>query len=205
MADLMQLLEGQVPNLLLDQLTKQIGGNKRKTKDATQTAVGVLMNALSRNVKTQEGAQGLASALDRDHDGSILDDVMGFMTGSSQAANPNMLNGAGILKHVLGGNQNNAIAAIAKSTGLDKSKAGSLLVSLAPVVLGMLGKQKKQSHMDSGNLADFIGRTTQTLNSGNKKTSMIEKVLDADGDGSVIDDIAGFAGRSLFARLFGRK
>lgn len=205
MADLMQLLEGQVPKMLLNQLSQQIGGDKRTTKDATQTAVGVLMNALSRNVKSPEGAEGLASALDRDHDGSILDDVMGFMSGSKQSANPSMLNGAGILKHVLGGNQNNAIAAIAKMTGMDKSKAGSLLVTLAPVVLGMLGKQKKQKQMNSSNLADFIGQTTQNMNTRNKKTSIIEKVLDADGDGSVIDDIAGFAGRSLFSRLFGRR
>lgn len=204
--DLMEMLQGQFSKTLVDQLSRQIGGaSPKQTNSAIELAIPAIMNALSRNVATPEGAQGLAGALDRDHDGSILDDVFGFLSGSKQAANPSMLNGNGILSHILGGNQNNVIGMIAKMTGLDKSKAGSLLVTLAPMILGVLGKQKKEANLGSTDLADLITRSTQNHNRGFKKASIINKVLDSDGDGSVLDDIGGMGLKFLMGRLFGRR
>lgn len=204
--DLMEMLQGQFSKTLVDQLSRQIGGaSPKQTNKAIELAVPAIMNALSRNVASPEGAQGLAGALDRDHDGSILDDVFGFLSGSKQAANPSMLNGSGILSHVLGGNQNNIIGMIAKMTGMDQSKAGSLLVTLAPMILGVLGKQKKESNLGSTALADLITRSTQNHNRGFKKAGIINKVLDSDGDGSVLDDIGGMGLKFLMGRLFGRK
>jgi len=173
--DLMEMLQGQFSKTLVDQLSRQIGGaSPKQTNKAIELAVPAIMNALSRNVASPEGAQGLAGALDRDHDGSILDDVFGFLSGSKQAANPSMLNGSGILSHVLGGNQNNIIGMIAKMTGMDQSKAGSLLVTLAPMILGVLGKQKKESNLGSTALADLITRSTQNHNRGFKKAFYIK-------------------------------
>ena len=39
--------------------------------------------------------------LDRDHDGSVLDDVMGMFTGQAKPASEKALNGEAILGHVL--------------------------------------------------------------------------------------------------------
>lgn len=204
--DLMEMLQGQFSKTLVDQLARQIGGaSPKQTNKAIELAVPAIMNALSRNVATPQGAQGLSSALEKDHDGSILDDVFGFLSGSKQASNPSMLNGSGILSHVLGGNQNNIISMIAKMTGLDQSKAGSLLVTLAPMILGVLGKEKKQANLGSTDLADLITRTTENHNRGFKKASVINQVLDANGDGSVLDDIGGMGMKFLMGRLFGRK
>ena len=204
--DLMEMLQGQLSKPLVDQLSRQIGGaSSKQTNSAIQLAIPAIMNAISRNVASPEGAEGLAGALERDHDGSILDDVFGFMSGSKQAANPSMLNGNGILSHILGGNQNNIIGMITKMTGLDQAKAGSLLVTLAPMILGVLGKQKKESNLGSTDLADLITRSTQTHNKGFKKAGIINKVLDSDGDGSVLDDIGGMGLKFLMGRLFGRK
>ena len=203
--DLMEMLQGQFSKTLVDQLGRQIGGaSPKQTNSAIQLAIPAIMNAISRNVATPEGADGLAGALDRDHDGSILDDVFGFLSGSRQASNASMLNGSGILGHILGGNQNNVIGMIAKMTGMDKSKTGSLLVTLAPMILGVLGKQKKESNLGSRDLADLITRSTQNHNRGYKKAGIINQVLDADGDGSVLDDIGGMGFKFLLGKLFGR-
>jgi hypothetical protein len=43
--------------------------------------------SLNKNTGTQGGLNAFVSALDRDHDGSIMNDIMGFITGNRQPAN----------------------------------------------------------------------------------------------------------------------
>jgi len=61
------------------------------------------MAAMSKNAKSSDGAKQIAQAVGKDHDGSILEDVAGHLFGDK--GNSRMLNGQGILKHVLGGKQ----------------------------------------------------------------------------------------------------
>ncbi len=189
--DLMDLLQGNVPKDLLTTITKQIGAeNPKQTAVATQGAVAALTKALANNAAKPEGANALVSALDRDHDGSILDDISGFLGGTRQANNAKMLNGSGILKHVLGGRQSNVIDMISKMSGLDNNKSGSLLAMLAPVIMGALGKTRNQRGLGVGDLVNLLGSTVKTQQKQDKTMGLIGKFLDQDGDGSVMDDIA---------------
>ena len=205
MADLMDLFQGQMGEMLAKQVANTLGiQDENQAEHAVDSTISTLLNAISRNVSTTDGAQGLAGALDRDHDGSILDDVVGFLSGTKQAENTNMLNGAGILKHVLGGQQNTVVQMLGKLTGLDQSKNGQLLMMLAPVVMGMLGKQKKQNGLDQTGLADLVVRGTENYNRRTPTdTNFITKILDKDGDGSALDEIASFGMKTLFGKLFG--
>lgn len=204
MSDLMDLFQGQLGNILAEQAAKTLGiDDKNQAEHAVDSTISTLLNAISRNVSTADGATGLAGALDRDHDGSILDDIAGFLGGTTQAQNTSMLNGAGILKHVLGGKQNVAVEMLGKLTGLDKSKNGQLLMMLAPVVMGMLGKQKKENGLDQTKLADLVVRGTENYNRRTPTdTNFITKILDKDGDGSALDEIASFGMKTIFGKLF---
>lgn len=204
MADLMDLIKSQVSEGMIDQLMGQLGGaDKSQTKTAVNTAMTTLIGALSRNASNPQGASALASALDRDHDGSILDDVAGFLGGSLSSNNSSMLNGAGILNHVLGGKQNGAIDMIAKVSGLDKSKTGQLLITMAPIIMGMLGKVKKENNLDQSSLSKLLkGTTTQVVKQQPQSRNLLESILDRDGDGSYMDDIAQTGIKALFSRFF---
>lgn len=204
MSDLMDLFQGQIGNVLAQQAARTLGiEDQNQAEHAVDSTITTLLNAISRNVSTADGAAGLAGALERDHDGSILDDITGFLGGTKQAENTSMLNGAGILKHVLGGNQNIAVEMLGKMTGLDKSKNGQLLMMMAPVVLGMLGKQKKENNLDQTKLADLVVRGTENYNRRTPTdTDFITKILDRDGDGSAMDDIANFGMKTLFGKIF---
>lgn len=189
--NLMDLLQGNLPDNLLGTLSNQLGNESAdQTKVAAQGAISALASALAKNASTPGGANALISALDRDHDGSILDDLAGFIGGTHQANNQNMLNGAGILRHVLGGNQNNIINMISRMSGLDQSKAGSLLTMLAPVILGALGKARNQQNMGVGDLTKLLGGAVQNQAQSNRQFGLIQQLLDRDGDGSIMDDIA---------------
>ena len=189
--NLMDLLQGNLPDNLLGTLTNQVGAESTdQTKVAAQGAISALAAALSKNASTPGGANALVSALDRDHDGSILDDLAGFFGGSRQASNQSMLNGAGILKHVLGGNQNNIINMISRMSGLDQTKAGSMLTMLAPVILGALGKARNQQNMGVNDLTKLLGGSVQEQAQSNRQFGLVQQLLDRDGDGSIMDDIA---------------
>jgi hypothetical protein len=202
--DLRDLFQGQINDVLVEQISNQFGiRDKDQAQSAVEGGFTTLLNAISQNVATPSGAAGLAGALERDHDGSIMDDIAGFLGGTRQADNTKMLNGPGILKHLLGGNQNQVVEMLGQATGLHKSQAGQMLMSLAPVVMGMLGRQKKVNNLDERSLADLVTRGTENFNRQSPtNTSLITKMLDRDGDGSAMDDILNFGAKALFGSIF---
>lgn len=193
--DLIDLLQSQISGNVLDQLTNQIGGQKEQTEVATSGIISMLTAALAKNVASPGGASALANALDSDHDGSILDNIGDLLGGN--LTNNRAANGAGILKHVLGGNQGNAIDAISKMSGLSGDKTGNLMTMLAPIVLGMLGKQKRQNNMDQSGLSDMLSRSVKSASNQRQEMGLLGRLLDRDGDGSVMDDIAGMGMKTL--------
>ncbi len=197
---------------VVDQLSNQIGGADRaQTATAAQSIVSTLLAGLAKNASTPEGAASLNNALERDHDGSLLDNLMGMLGGGGQAAAPapeqsRALNGAGILNHILGPNQSGAIDMISKMSGLDSSKTGNLMTTLAPMVMSMLGQQKKQQGLDVAGIAGLLTNSVgQQKQAGNPLMDMATRFLDKDGDGSVMDDVAGMVGKGLLSKLFGGK
>lgn len=202
--DLRDLFQGQLNDVLVEQISNQFGiQDKEQAESAVEGGFTTLLNAIANNVATPAGAAGFAGALDRDHDGSIIDDIAGFLGGTRQPENTSMLNGSGILKHLLGGSQSQVVEMLGKATGLHKSQAGQLLMSLAPVVMGMLGRQKKVNNLNEGSLADLITRGTQNFNRQSPtNTSLITKMLDKDGDGSAMDEILSMGAKALFGSIF---
>ncbi len=180
------------------QIGKQLGIDETTANKAIGGAIPVLMGALARNSSSGQGAGQLASALDRDHDGSILDDLGGFLGGGGAESA-----GAGILKHVLGGKQPQVQQGIGAASGLDAGKAGALLSMLAPIVMGALGKAKRQGGLDSGGIGAMLGQEQERMVRREPGIGgMLGSLLDKDGDGSAMDDLAKIGG-SVLGGLFG--
>lgn len=143
-----QLLEGQT-----DQISRRIGADTGKTRSAITAAIPALMAALSQEA---DRGGGLRQAIERDHDGSILDQLSDYLGGTAQLS-PRTTNGAGILEHVLGDRQQGLQQALSAKSGLDMNSIGSLLALLAPILLGMLGKRGQASGGGGGFSLDDIG------------------------------------------------
>lgn len=203
MSDLMELLKGQLSEEMLDQLSNQLGGvDKQQTAAAASGVFSTVMAALAKNASSQDGAAALSTALEKDHDGAVLDNFMGMIAGKAQPENSRALNGSGILKHVLGEKQSGAIEMISKMSGLSGDKTGSLMAMLAPLIMGTLGKAKKEQGMELEDLTSFItGSVQKQKEQGGAEMGMIGKLLDQDGDGSYMDDIAGM-GMKMFGKWF---
>ena len=208
MGNLFDLLQGHLDENVVDQLSNQIGGaDRQQTATAAQSIVSTLLSGLAKNASTPEGAASLNNALERDHDGSLLDNLMGMLGGGGQQPAPEQsraLNGAGILNHILGDRQGGAIDMISQMSGLDSSKTGNLMTTLAPMVMSLLGQQKRQQGLDVAGIAGLLTNSVgQQREAGNPLMDMATRFLDKDGDGSMMDDVAGMVGKGLLSKLFG--
>lgn len=194
-ADLLQQLTSQLSGGNLDALSKQLGVDQGTANQAIQAALPMILGAMAKNASNPDGAQALTQALQKDHDGSILDNLGGFLGSSDNGS------GSGILGHVFKASLPMIISSVSKMSGMQEGQAGSLLENLAPVVMGALGKQQRQQGLDAGGIADILSGMTQqargTSTQGNAALDMLSNILDRDGDGNMMDDIGGMLGKFL--------
>ena len=184
MDDLTQLLMQQLSGGALSQIGQQVGVDESTVNSTMAVAMPLLVSALANNASKPDQAQALHNALGNDHDGSILNDVEGFL------GNPQAANGAGILGHVLGAQQPMVAQTLAQSTGLDSNQVGNLLEIAAPLVMGALGQQQQQQGLDTDGLTNFLGGQQETISEKNPMISnLMTAFLDKNKDGSVVDDL----------------
>ncbi len=181
MNPLIGMLASQFGGPVIQQISQQIGANEGTTQSAVGMALPMLLSAFGNQAEaTGQVAQG--------DDGSILDDVMGFV-GNAGAANM----GSALLGQVVGDGTHNAMAdTISQNTGMESGTANQLLGLLAPLVMGALGKSsQEQGGLDANGIAQMLG----AFGGGNDFLGMATKAIDADGDGNVVEDIGNLLGK----------
>lgn len=172
----------------LAQISRQLGISEEQTREALPAALATLTGAMAQNTAQPQGAQQLSNALSRDHDGSILDSLDDFLGSGNTAP------GASILGHILGGRQQKVAGTLGRNTGLDPNTTAQLLALLAPIVLGYLGRRQRQQGLDPGGLAGVLGQERQQVEQIPQARQGLGALLDLDGDGQVLDDLANLAG-----------
>jgi len=190
MVNILDLLNSDPGETLINGASKQLGQDKTKTASALSVALPLILGAMKNNAKTPEGAAGLLSALGNEkHGGGILDNLGSLLGGGS--IDDNLLkDGAGIIGHVFNGKEQNVANALSKSSGLDLESAMGILKVAAPFIMGYLGKETRQQGVsDQNGVGNILGGLLGGENS--QQQNIVEKLLDADGDGSIIDDVAG--------------
>lgn len=198
MENLLGSILSQLNKDTIQKMGSQLNASPSATQKAINSALPLIMGALARNNSTPEGKKSLESALQRDHDGSILGHLNDLLQ------NPEAANGAGILKHVLGNRRGAVENYVAKESGLAPNSTGKILEMLAPIVMGYLGKQSttgQQAQNPVGSLLEGFLK-----NQGGRKGSsgIINQLLDQNNDGSISDDIARM-GMNALGKMFKKK
>lgn len=200
MASLLDLVSSHIGSDGIERIAGQLGVDSGTAQQAVQGALPLLMGALAKNASSPDGAAALHGALERDHDGGILEQLSGFLGGGGGGGM-----GDAILGHVLGGRRGHAEAGLSRATGLDLGQAGKLLAILAPIVMGALGKQRRQEGLDPSGLAGILAsEREQARQQPQGGLGALAGILDMDGDGNPMDDIARIGG-NLLGGLFGDK
>lgn len=188
MSGLASLLNSDLGRQIIGGISNQTGTSESNTANVLSMALPLLTGAMKKNVSTPQGAQGLLGAINSKHSGGILDNLGGFFEGGVDQSSIN--DGAGILGHLLGSKQSNVENALSSKTGLDAGTISQILKIAAPIVLGYLGKETRQNNIsDQGGLNSLLGSMLGGQPQENQ--SLISSLIDSDGDGSVLDDVAG--------------
>jgi len=218
MSQLIDLISKQMGPGTAEQIGRQLGLDPQTTQQAIAAALPTLIGGLAKNAQSPDGAQSLAHALERDHDGSVLDNLgglLGALQGSGSGGlggllgaatgmlgggtSPKALDAEGILGHILGSKRSTVERGVGQASGIDPAKSGQLLKILAPIVMAALGRVKQQKDLDAGGLSDLLRQERSEVGkqAGTRKGGGLLELLDSDGDGNVIDDVGGLLGDLL--------
>ncbi len=188
MFSLEDLLGQQKGNEVVNQMSNTLGANNNEISSAIQMALPMILSGLANNAAQPQGAESLNQALQQDHQGDVLSNL------DSYVSNPNSDDGLGILGHIFGNKQGAVAQQVSQSSGLNIGQVAQLLITLAPIVMGFLGKKQQQQGLDADGLSSLLqGQQQQMQSSGNPMMDMISGFLDKDKDGSAMDDLATMA------------
>lgn len=202
MDSLIGMLTQHLGGQAIEQISKKLGVDKSIVGKAITIALPMLIAALAKNASRSRGAESLANAVERDHDGSIFGNLGDYLGG------PKATQDDGILKHIFGPKRSGMETILAQMSGLNSNQSGNLLNMLAPLVMGMLGKSKKSRNLDAGGLAEMLGQERRHVPAPTPaNTGMLDGLLgmlDSDRDGSYKDDLLGL-GASLLGGVLSRR
>ncbi|WP_312322235.1 DUF937 domain-containing protein [Soonwooa sp.] len=146
---LLDLLTGNSSNQVAEQAENKFGISKNQIIALLAVAAPLVISYLRNKSQDANEAEALNNALDKDHDGSILNDP-------SQALK-RQAEGTSILDHIFGGNKVAVENQLSADTGISMDKIGPVLAMLAPVIMGYIGQQKQQNNVGAGGLGDLLG------------------------------------------------
>jgi hypothetical protein len=160
------------------QMGQQLGLGDAQTTSVLSSLVPALAGGFQRNMQSPGG----------------LDALTGALTGGQHAQyleNPSSLAGAvgdgnGILGHILGSKDVSREVATraASQTGLDPSIIKQALPLAAALMMGAMARQGTGATLGSG-----------AATPGGGLMSMLTPMLDANRDGSIVDDVMGMLGK----------
>ena len=148
-----------------DQIGSAVGLEKSKTNSAIEAAIPVLLGGLMKKASTPSGASELSNIFKKqDAEPSILDNLGSLVSGGASSKLLGL--GSSLLPMFLGSSQASIVSVLMKLLGLgDKSVLG-LLGSLAPIVMGVVGKQAKSAGgFDPSVLTNLLGGQNNFLSS----------------------------------------
>ena len=149
--NLIDLITGNAGNQVASQAENKFGISKNQIIALLAVAAPLVISYLRK--KSQEDpneAEALNNALDKDHDGSILD--------NPAQVEARVQEGGSILDHIFGGQKAQVENQLSQNTGISMDKIGPVLAMLAPLIMGYIGKEKQSNGVNSGGgLGDLLG------------------------------------------------
>ena len=171
MPNFIEELLGSVGPDVAQQLSSTLGIDQNTASQILPQVAPMILGGLKRQMEQHGGAPRVDHILNKYGSASVLDDVAGLFGRHVQNQNPDPRLGG-----LLGDSGVEAANVLSQNFNLDKNTAMRIIPMLAPIILGFLTRQRDTGGMGSNGIAALI---------------------DQNGDGNVLDDVAGFLMRGL--------
>lgn len=148
------------------QLSSNLGIDKNVAAKLIPQVAPLIMGGLKKQMETRGGADRANHILNKYGNESVLDNIGDVFASSAREEKPDPRLGG-----LLGNSGIQAADMLANQFNLDGQTAKKIIPMLAPVILGALTRKRDKEGVGAGGIASLI---------------------DQDGDGQVLDDVAGF-------------
>jgi hypothetical protein len=152
---------------MVGRIASAMGLNRSDAQSGVTAAVPALLAALSGLADKPGGAQSLVNTIKQQS--GVVDNFASMIGGSNQASF--IERGSSLLTSLLGSPDSASLAsAVGRYAGLGQTRATSLLGMMAPLVMGLIGKQIGTRGIDVGSLTSLLAsqkdQIAQTLPAG---------------------------------------
>jgi hypothetical protein len=138
---------------MVGRMAAALGLNRSDAQSGVSAAVPALLASFCGLADKPGGAQSLVNTIKQQS--GIADNFASMIGGSNQASFVDR--GTSLLTSLLGSSDSSSLAsAVGRFAGLGQSKATSLLGMLAPLVMGLIGKQIGTRGIDVGSLTSLL-------------------------------------------------
>jgi hypothetical protein len=159
--DLIKLIMEQLTPQLIGRIASALGLDRASTEKAISAVVPTLLSALVGLVSKPGGASRLATMLQQ-QDSDQLERATSMVGGSDQQALID--HGTGSLASLLGNDALGSLTgALGRFAGTGEGQAKSLLGIAAPLVMGVLRRQQRQSGLDAAGLANLLSSQKDSI------------------------------------------
>jgi hypothetical protein len=183
--DILDLIRSAQGGGAVQQLGQQFGLDESQVSSALSALVPALSAGFQNNASSPQGLESLFGALGGGQHQRYVDDI------GTLAQADTIADGNGILGHIFGSKDvsRQVASQVASQTGIGEGVLKAMLPVVAAMMMGALSKRMSQPAAvgaDTGLGGGLLGMLTPTL--------------DANRDGSMVDDVAGLVGRLLSGR-----
>lgn len=179
MGNLIDEITGSLGPDVARKLASTLGINEKDAGKILPQIAPMIMGGLKKQMQNHGGAERVDHILNKYGSADVLNNISGVFEQKAQekSADPS-------LGGLLGESGVQASNLLSKQFNLDSGIAMKIIPMLAPIVLGALSNKRDAGGAGSAGLAALI---------------------DQDGDGNILDDVAGFLGHGLTGSGSGQK
>lgn len=171
MPNIIEELMGAVGPEVTKNLSTTFGLDQNTAMQILPQVAPMILGGLKRQMEQRGGAPRVDHILNKYGSASVLNDIGGLFGMHAQNDNADPRLGG-----LLGDSGVNAANLLSQQLNLDKNTAMKIIPMLAPIILGFL---------------------TQRRDAGGMGAQGIAALIDQNGDGNILDDVAGFFMRGL--------
>ena len=146
--DLGNILGALTGNDAASAISQNLNIDTTQVSSVITAALPSLLGAMQKNASTEAGAASLSAALGQ-HAGNAGNIISSLKSGD-------LTDGGKILSHIFGGNLGNVLGGISKQTGVASNSVKSILASIAPSLLALLGKGQQGSGISAAGLPGML-------------------------------------------------
>ena len=168
-----------------------LGESESGTSSALSAIIPTILGTVTQKASTTDGASGIMDLLRLgNHDGGILDNVSGLLTGGDQT-NSLLSTGGSVVKSLLGDKVGGVIYLISNFAGVKQSSSSSLLSMAAPILLGLIGKKVKSDGLGVSGLMSLLGGQAANIQSAMPSgiASGLTSLLGLGSLGNIVDSV----------------